>query len=72
MYAVYVIFICGNLIFADLWKKTQNSQKLDGNENVLKNNRFNKENNIFALASRFFVHSLAVVSRLRRETALKL
>ena len=34
-----------------------------------KNNRFNKQNNNFAGASRFFVHFFARFARLRRENA---
>ena len=34
-----------------------------------KNKRFNKQNNNFARASRFFVHFLPVFARLRRENA---
>ena len=34
-----------------------------------KSNRFNKENNNFARASRFFVHFFDVFARLRRENA---
>ena len=34
-----------------------------------KNNRFDKQNNNFARASRFFVHFFAVTARLRRENA---
>ena len=41
----------------------------DGNENAKKINGFVKQNNIFARASRFFVHFFAVTARLRRENA---
>ena len=41
----------------------------DGNENGKKAKGLDKENNNFARASRFFVHFLAVVARLRHETA---
>ena len=34
-----------------------------------KNNKFNKQNNNFASASRFFVHFFARFARLRRENA---
>ena len=34
-----------------------------------KNNRFNKQNNNFARALRFFVHFFARFARLRRENA---
>ena len=34
-----------------------------------KNERFNKQNNNFARASRFFVHFFPVFARLRRENA---
>ena len=34
-----------------------------------KSNRFDNQNNNFARASRFFVHFLAVVARLRLETS---
>ena len=44
-------------------------QRRDGNENVKKSNRFNKQNNNFARASRFFLHFVAVFARLRRENA---
>ena len=45
-----------------------NIQRQDGNENVRKKNRFNKQNN-FARASRLFVHFFTVSARLRRENA---
>ena len=38
----------------------------DGNENGKKAMGLDKQNNNFANASRFFVHFLAVVARLRR------
>ena len=38
---------------------TLRSNDADGNEDVKKNNRFNKQNNNFARASRFFVHFFA-------------
>ena len=44
-------------------------QRRDGNENVKKSNRLNKQNNNFARASRFFLHFVAVFARLRRENA---
>ena len=34
-----------------------------------KSNTFNKQNNNFTRASRFFVHFFAVVTRLQRENA---
>ena len=34
-----------------------------------KANKFREQNNTFARAPRFFVHFLAVVARLRRETS---
>ena len=40
----------------------------DGNENRKKAIGLDRQNNNFARASRFFVHFLAVVARLRRET----
>ena len=39
----------------------------DGNENVKKKKRFNKQNNNFARASSICVHFFAVFARLRRE-----
>ena len=48
---------------------TLRSNDADGNENVKKNNWFNKQNNNFARASRFFVHFFPVFARLRRENA---
>ena len=39
-------------------------------EREKKNKRFNKQNNNFARASRFFVHFFPVFARLRRENAL--
>ena len=41
----------------------------DGIENGKKSIGLDWQNNNFARASRFFVHSLAVITRLRRETA---
>ena len=41
----------------------------DGNENGEKPIGLDWQNNNFARASRFFVHFLAVVARLRRESA---
>ena len=41
----------------------------DGSETVKTANRFIKQNNRFARASRFSVHFLAVTTRLRRENA---
>ena len=41
----------------------------DGNENVKKNKRFNKQNNNFARVSRSFVHFFPVFARLRRDNA---
>ena len=41
----------------------------DGNENGKKEIGLEKQNNNFARASRFFVHSSTVVSRLQRENA---
>ena len=41
----------------------------DGNENGKKATSLNWQNNNFARASRFFVHFLADVARLRRETS---
>ena len=40
----------------------------DGNENGKKAIGLDRQNNNFARASRFFVHFLAVVARLRHET----
>ena len=48
---------------------TLRSNDADGNENVKKNNWFNKQNNNFARASHFFVHFFPVFARLRRENA---
>ena len=43
---------------------------MDGNENVKKKKkRFDKQNNNFARASHFFVHSFPLFSRPRRENA---
>ena len=41
----------------------------DGNENGKKAKGLDKQNNNFARASRFFVHFVAVVALLQRETA---
>ena len=41
----------------------------DGIDNGKKSTGLDCQNNNFARASRFFVHSLAVTARLRRETA---
>ena len=41
----------------------------DGKRGRQKNNRFVAQNNNFARASRFFVHSFTVLRRLRRENA---
>ena len=41
----------------------------DGNENGIKPIGLDWQNNKFARASRFFVHFLAVVERLQRESA---
>ena len=41
----------------------------DGNENGKKATGLDKQNKNFARASRFFVHFLAVVARLQRESA---
>ena len=46
-----------------------NIQSQEGNENVKKNNRFDKQNNNVAHGSRFFVHFYAVFARLQRENA---
>ena len=48
---------------------TLRSNDADGNENVIKNNTFNKQNNNFARASHFFEHFFPVFARLRRENA---
>ena len=48
---------------------TLRSNDADGNENVIKNNTFNKQNNNFARASHFFEHFFPVFTRLRRENA---
>ena len=48
---------------------TLRSNDADGNKNVKKTNRFNKQNNNFARALRFFVHFFARFARLRRENA---
>ena len=48
---------------------TLRSNDADGNENVKKTNWFDKQNNNFARASRFFVHFFPVFARLRRENA---
>ena len=45
------------------------SNNADDNENVKKNNRFNKQNNNFARASHFFVYFFPVFARLRPENA---
>ena len=44
---------------------TLRSNDAEDNENVKKNNRFNKQNNNFARASHFFVHFFPVFARLR-------
>ena len=41
----------------------------NGKENVKNNNRFSRQNNIFASACHFLVHFYAVFARLRREIA---
>ena len=41
----------------------------DGNENGKKAKGLDKQNNNFACSSRFFVHFLAVVALLQRESA---
>ena len=57
------------------WKilGTLRSNDSDGNKNVKKKKkhlfRFNKQNNNFARASRFFVHFFARFARPRRENA---
>ena len=38
-------------------------QRSDGNENVKKNNSFNKQNKNFTRAAHFFVHFFAVFAR---------
>ena len=43
---------------------TLRSNDAEDNENVKKNNRFNKQNNNFARASHFFVHFFPVFARL--------
>ena len=48
---------------------TLRSNDADGNENVKKASWFNKQNNNFARASRFFVHFFPVLPQLRRENA---
>ena len=50
-------------------KQALSNNNGDGNENVEKAIREHKENNNFALASRFFVLCFAVTARLRRENA---
>ena len=45
-----------------------NNDDGDGNENGKKAIGLDKRNNNFARASRFFVHFLAIVARLQRET----
>ena len=45
------------------------SNDADGNENVKKTSWFNKQNNNFARASRFFAHFFPVFPQLRRENA---
>ena len=44
---------------------------MDGNENIKKNNWFNKQNNNFTHvhASRFFKHFFPIFARLRHENA---
>ena len=42
----------------------------DGNANGKKTIELDRQNNNFARASRFFVHFLAVVARLQRESAV--
>ena len=49
--------------------RTLRSNDADSNENVKKTNLFNKQNNYFARASRFFVPFFPVFARLRRENA---
>ena len=44
-------------------------QQRDGNANVKKDNRFNKQTTNIPRASHFFVHFFAVFARLRRENA---
>ena len=43
--------------------------KIQREQERQKNNWFNKQNNNFARASRFFVHFFPVFARLRRENA---
>ena len=47
----------------------RNNDDGDGNENGEKAIGLDYENNNFARASRFFVHFLAIVARLRHETS---
>ena len=44
-------------------------QRRERQRECQKNNWFNKQNNNFARASRFFVHFFPVFARLRRENA---
>ena len=50
-------------------KQVERRSDGDGNENGKKAIGSDWQNNNFAPASRFFVHFLAVVARLRRETS---
>ena len=54
---------------AKLCSSTLNNDDGDGSENGNNPIGLDLPNNIFARASRFFVHYLAVVARLQRESA---
>ena len=62
-------FMIKRLLNDVLTIRTLRSNDADGNENVKKNNWFNKQKNNFARASRFFVHFFPVFALLRRENA---
>ena len=54
---------------AKLCSATLSNDDGDGSENGKNPIGLDSQNNIFARASRFFVHYLAVVARLQRESA---
>ena len=67
-----------NLSLAMIWQMTYthklcsatlSNDDSDGSENGKNPIGLDSQNNIFAPASRFFVHYLAVVARLQRESA---
>ena len=54
----------------DIRELKQRRRRLGGNANGKKTIELDRQNNNFARASRFFVHFLAVVARLQRESAV--